>query len=103
MSQTLVITNPTGASVAYMSRDCRLNVPASGESKHPVPEAAVERVRAFFNRYHPLLSVEVAKESEAESETTADETPAKKPAPRKTAASKTKANATDQSQEAASE
>ena len=57
MAQVLTIYNPTSGSVAYMSRDCRLTVPA-GQSEHDLSEAAAERLTAFLKKHHPLLKVE---------------------------------------------
>ncbi|MGP9633795.1 hypothetical protein ACT3R7_12080 [Halomonas sp. AOP43-A1-21] len=104
-TQTLKIHNPTGEPVAYISRDCRLTVPASSDSTHIVAEGVVARVTAHLERHHPLLSIALEQPAglEPEPEPEPVPEPAKKPAaPRQTAkaSAKAKSSAADQSQEA---
>lgn len=114
MSQTLTIHNPTGEGVAYMSRDCRLAVPASKTSTHTLKDDVAARVTAYFKRHHPLFTIEVASDAPGETaapvagDKAAADTAKKPAAPRQTAKAKadakTKADAAadDKSQEAAS-
>lgn len=104
MSQTITFKNPTGESVAYQSRECRLTVPASDSITLPLSDDVATRVLAHFKRHHPLISTSVVEPEEAEVVAEAEKAPAKakaKATPAKAAPEKAAGTTDEGSNEAA--
>jgi hypothetical protein len=78
MSQTITFKNPTGETVAYQSRDCRVKVPASDSITQVLNDDVAARVVAHFKRHHPLISTSVDEPVAAEAESEKDAAPAAK-------------------------
>lgn len=52
----VTIKNPTGANVAYMSREFRVTLPA-GESVQDLTPEQIKLLKQHFGKHHPLIKI----------------------------------------------